>query len=252
MLRAAKKALFLIVLARITAFAQTAEIQSAELALQVSSELEIRLTEPPHWEKGCLVLEIVRSNRTNETVWLPNMGLYIDMPVTDSTIGTEWMNVYGLTDLIDYAGEPLSAGGTRVDQICLPATIAVVDTGKKTRRQITISGDLQTKALFFRSEQDYLTNKKQRERMFNMSEAERRGMTVLYPERNLLVVKVPCQEKEPSCAWGMPPLLLHGEGRVIPDIYKSNPDWNERGYRVNKKLADQKPQCVSRKPASLK
>lgn len=52
MLRAAKKALFLIVLARITAFAQTAEIQSAELALQVSSELEIRLTEPPHWEKG--------------------------------------------------------------------------------------------------------------------------------------------------------------------------------------------------------
>jgi hypothetical protein len=198
------------------------------------------------------VLEIARFNRTSETVWLPNMGLYIDMPVADSTTGTEWMNVYGLTDLIDYAGKPLSAGGTRVDEICLPATIAVVDMGKKTRRQIKVRGELQIEALFFLSEQDYLNNRKQREKMFYRSEAERKGMTVLYPQRNLLVVKVPCQEQEPSCACGMPPLLLHGEGRVIPDIYEFHPDWNERGDRVNKKLALEKPECSSGEPTSLK
>lgn len=251
MLQAGKTTLVVLILARIVAFAQTAELQGAQLALQVSNELEVRLFERPHWEQDCLALEIARSNRTNETLWLPNMGLYIDMRVTDSTTGTEWVNVYGLTDIIDYTAEPLGPGKTRHDPICLPATIAVVDQGKKTRRQLKVSGELQIEALFFVSEQDYLNSRKQREKTFNMSETQRKEMTVPYPQRNLLLIKAPCHEQEPSCACGMPPLLLHGEGRVIPDIYEFHPDWNERGDRVNKKLAQQ-PQCPSGKPLSLK
>ena len=248
MFRAAKTAVVVVVMVRLVAFAQTAEIQGTQFALQVSSELEIRLTEPPHWEKGCLVLEIARFNRTNSTVWIPNMGLYIDMPVTDPTAGTEWMNVYGLTDLIGYEATPLAAGATRLEQVCLPPTVAVVNLDKKTRRQMKVSGQLKIEALFFLSEQDYLNNRKQREKMFYMSETERKGTTVLYPQRNLLEIDVPCQEQEPSCPCGMPPLLLHGEGRAIPDIYAFHPDWNERGEGVNAKLTLQKPVCSSEKP----
>lgn len=253
MLRVGKLALFVMGLVA-SGSAQTSELHGAQLALQVSTELEIRVIEPPRWEKGCLVLAIVRSNLTSTPLWLPDSGLYIDMPVTKLTNkkgpgnGTTWINVFGITDLIGYEATPLAAGATRLDQLCLPATAAVVNRDKKTRRQLKVAGKLQIEALFFLSEQDYMNNRNQREKMFKMSEAERKGIMVLYPERNLLEIDVPCQEQESYCACEAPPLLLPGERWIVPDVYEFHPDWNERGKRINDKLNRRSAKCASKEP----
>jgi hypothetical protein len=214
------------------------------------SALEIRLGEPLKWESGCIAVSLYRTNHTSEPLFLPNRGVYIDVSVgelpdeTGRTDGIDWVNVYGLSDIGDWDATPIGPGVTVHDQYCLPSTVAVVNQDKKTRREMQLRGTLRIKAYFFPTKEEWLTNKRQHQEMFkfNMTENELRQTKFLYPQLSMLVAVIPCMTACPSLC-DKPANLLHGEQRVVPDIYEFMPGWNKRGLALNDEMARRSETC---------
>lgn len=237
--------------------AQTLEAGESQTIKELSPELEVRIIRPVLWIDGCLSLRIDRTNRAKTQLWLPNMGLYLDTSVTKlpdengKPTAMDWINVFGVTDLIDFKARPIATGETLSRTLCLPSTIAVVNGSKKTRRQIELRGRLRIKAIFFRNEQDYLMYKDQREAMFKLSDDELRHVKILYPEASELDIPIPCRHSS-TCNCEAPPPLLHGETRWVPDIYAHHKDWNERGQQLNDVLARREQECSPAKSRSVR
>jgi hypothetical protein len=227
--------------------AQTVEPRKVWPNDQSSAALQVRVKGPVLWLEHCLSVRIDRINRTNAPLWLPNNGLYVDTSITELPDkkgrgdGAEWINVAGITDLIDFNAKPIAPGAILHKDICLPESVAVVNRSAKTRRQLELRGRLRIEAFFFLSEHDYLVNKAQHEANFKQP-ATVRIEDLLYPQVSTLEIAIPCRNAAP-CSCDAPALLLYGEGRAIPDIYAHRSDWNEKGKKISKKLAHKQPPC---------
>ena len=223
--------------------------ENAAKASPLSAPLEIRLTLPVRWENGCLVVSLDRTNGTSSPLFLPHRDLDIYTSVQKlpdeqgNKKGIEWINVVGLSDILNWEATPIAPGETVHKRYCLSPTVAVVHQQKKTHRELQLRGKLRIDAYYFLTEKDWLTNKAQHDAMLRMSEDELRRMEVLYPEVSTVEVEIPCRANDCASQCDKPAALLPGEMRVVPDIYSFHPDWKERGRAINDEMARKSPPC---------
>lgn len=243
-----KSAILILLIGSTGTLAQTVDAGRSLSADKGSPALQVRVTGPVLWLEHCLSLRIDRTNRSNTPLWIPNDGLYVDTSITELSDkkgrrdAAEWVNVLGVTDLIDFDSKPIAPGSTLHENLCLPETVAVVNRTAKTRRQIELRGRLRIAAFFFLTERDYLTNKAEHEAMFRNSGTAAKGRLTVYPEATKTEISIPCRNSR-ACRCDMPALLLYGESPIIPDIFAYRTDWNKRGKRINGKLAHKQPPC---------
>jgi hypothetical protein len=216
---------------------------------KVPQSLEIRLTKPVQWKDGCLSISLDRINRSPLPRFLPVKGLYLYGSVSE--VGDDadkkpqqgWRNVYGLSDLGDWGATAIAPGTTVHDELCLFSTIVVVNLDRQTRREIPLRGRLKIDAYYFLTEEDWQKNKSQKELMLRTPANQRRETDILYPRVVTIFTAIPCREGDCPSRCDDPPPVLHGENRVVPDVFDFEPDWKARGKTVGEELARKYPPC---------
>ena len=209
---------------------------------ETATMLEIH-TNTPKWANGCLDLTVERVNASRQAIYIPERnGLLISLATKrihdDPNKQHEdvWVPIFGLSDIVSFDAHSLAAGARTTDHFCLPATSAVIDRQKKTRRQVPVRGRVQILAGYFPTEADWRAFKAQREQMFAVP--QKKWPTVLLrAEEASLEVPLPCPP-QPECPADCmtSPLITEGEQTVVPDIYKFYEDWNERGRTLLEEL----------------
>ena len=222
---------------------------------KVPEPLEIRLAKPPQWKDGCLSVSLDRTNHSPLPRFLPVKGLYIYSSASE--VGDDadkdpehgWRNVYGLSDLGDWGATAIAPGTTVHDEFCLGSTIPVVSLERQTRREIPLRGRLKIDAYYFLTEEDWQKNKSQKEEMLRTPARQWRQTDLLYPQVVTIFTAIPCPEGECTSTCDHPPLVLHGENRVVPDVFDFHPDWKARGKAIGDELARNSPPCPEANPA---
>ncbi len=225
-------------------------VLSSDLAAQPSPRpLEIRLTKPLKWANGCLQVSINRVNRSANPLFLPTTGLFVASSATLAADvsaephGVRWFTVFGASDVVDLNAMPLAAGLTIHDYECIGSTFAVNNPKKKTRREVPVRGKLRIYANYFLSEQDWRTHKSQMEEMFRTPPDK--WKEILKPEVTTITVPIPCRESDCEHDCNAPPIVLAGEGMIIPDTLSGAREWIKRGKAINDQLAKQLAPCIS-------
>jgi hypothetical protein len=204
---------------------------------KASKSLEIRLTRPLGWENGCLQINFDVMNRSATTVFLPEMGLYIDSSAKllssdpEKNGSEQWLNVYGFSDVITGpVVEPLAPGAARRGGFCAPSTVDVVSLMDQMWRQIPVRGKLRITAQYY---------------LFDLSRHTSRSTYLVVqrpaPRMSTLVVPIPCPKG--GCAFGCegPPLIVEGETQMFPDITPHDAEWLERGNQRDTQLRNLHP-----------
>jgi hypothetical protein len=194
--------------------------------------LEIRLAKPLKWEDGCLDVSLDLVNRSAKPVFLPTMGLYIDVPakllssVPEKNGSEKWLNLYGASDIVPILSvKPLAPGAATHDGHCMRSTIDVVDFGSQIWRDVPVRGRLRVSVQYYPSD----PNQPPPRSKYLATEH-----TV--PLVATLVLSIPCPYG--GCAVGCdgPPAIEEGEGQIVPDISPHNREWIERGNERNIEL----------------
>jgi len=139
-----------------------------------TSMLGVRIVAAPRWVNGCLQLTVERVNITSKPIYVPNRGLFAwsSTKLLQTSSKTEaknrWVLIHGGSDVADFEANFLPAHASIKDALFLPQTFAVVDMRRETRRQIVVRGLLKIEALYFRTEEEWTTNKTQHEEMFRL------------------------------------------------------------------------------------
>jgi len=220
-----------------------------------SAPLTIRLTTPPHWEKDCLAFGLDRTNSSSSSLFIPDMGLYISTSVNDlsnetSNEGTQgWINVYGASDMVSWEARELLPGATLHDQRCLYPQVAIIDMKRQSRRLIPLHGKLRIDAYYFLNEENWRLSKSEHEAMLREHGASNNTKRH-YAEAVTQFIVIPCRESgcDPIC--NQPPPILHGENRVVPDVFYLEPDWGVRGQKITDELSLKFPACSDPNPRS--
>jgi hypothetical protein len=228
----------------------TSHRQTNNLGKDSASPLEIRLAGSPHWEKDCLDVSMDRINRSSVPLFLPVKGLYIAMSVNEvSDTGKKrearWINVFGLSDIGIWEAAPLAPGATVHDEKCLYPEVAIVNLETQTRRLIPLRGRLEIDAYYFLTKDDWQNDKRNHEDMFrtkpgqwDLDKIARHG-----PKLVSVQAVIPCRDTNCVSSCDAPPLVLAGEGRVVPDVFDLEPDWGARGTKISEDLARDAPEC---------
>lgn len=199
---------------------------------KTSEGLEIRLTKPLGWENGCMQISFDVRNRSAKSVFLPNMGLYIDSSakllssVPEKNGRERWLNLYGTSDTVTgLVVEPLAPGAARRGEFCAPSMVDVVSLMNQLWRQIPVRGKLRITAQY------YLFDPNRHAPQSNYLAVQRP-----VPRKSTLIVAVPCPEG--GCASGCegPPLIVEGEAQMFPDIAPHQGEWLERGHERDTQL----------------
>jgi hypothetical protein len=237
------------------------EAKSADVAMtpeQTRSEnnasLEIRLTAPLRWEKGCLLIGLDRINHSSEPMYLTRMGPYFDLALDVSMVAgskgeqVEWVNVYGVSDLVTFDAIPLAAGATLHTDFCFNPTIPVVNFKRETRRVIPLRGRMQIGVSYFPNEVSWKRNLQwHHDPPAPLAPNEQTGPPPddLAPLWVRITVAIPCSDATCKSACAAPPIGFPGEVREVPDVSRLTPEWNVRGQKVTEELADKSPSCRS-------
>jgi hypothetical protein len=210
--------------------------------------LNIRVLTSPRWDGNCLKLTIERANRGTNVVYLPNRGLYGWSSTTEfrnleTTQGKHrWLLIYGASDVPDFDAKPLSSGESIDDDLCLRRTVGVVDMHKHTYRAIPVRGRLKIQALYFRTREEWITNKAQHEEMFRLP--PNKWPKVLEPQTTSVTLAIPCSLKSECPAdCKVPPPIMPGENVTIPDVFRWNEGWNNDGSELTKTLLHKFSSC---------
>jgi hypothetical protein len=211
------------------------------------ASLEVRLTSPPRWENGCLLVSLDRINRSSSSIYLTKMGPYFYIALSVSPTGPEevnWVNVYGVSDLKTSDAVPLLPASTVHNEFCLAPTIWVVDREKQTHREIPVRGKLRIDASFFSSEDAWRANKESHSKNVIPPLRPDAPVNVPEPEWSRTFAAIPCPPNSNcigSCQ--QPPSGLQGEYRAVPDVYGLDPEWNARGKLLTEELNTKFPGC---------
>lgn len=225
----------------------SALVQTPQTQQRSSSPLEIRLTKPAHWEKGCLTISLDRINNSSASLFLPDMGLYISGSVNEVPDGTDkkserrWLNFYGATDIIFWGADAIAPGGVVHGDYCLPPEMPVMNLNAQTRREVALRGTLRIDAYYFFTEDDWKKNKTQHEQMLRTPPKQWKDIALEQPKVVTILIRIPCQV---ACSSGCdnPPPVVHGEARIVPDGYAER-GWEVRGKTVGDDLARKFPAC---------
>jgi hypothetical protein len=218
-----------------------------------SAPLEVSLTSPPRWENGCLFIALDRTNRSPSTLFLTTMGpyFYIALDVSDGeadkTESIEWVNIYGITDIIVRGASRLAPGTTIHNEFYFNPIVWVVNQKKETRREIPLRGRLRVDVSYFRREESWGGNKE----WYNTNTPPRLGPDgnpigpppAIAPEWSRSFLAIPCAVADCKSECIRPPAGIPDEFRAIPDAYYIFPDWNERGKLLSEHVARRWPSC---------
>lgn len=223
--------------------------QANQLQEKPSAPLEIRLVEPPQWQKGCLNISLDRINHSSSPLFLPYMGLYVYISVQElgDDAGTQnrrgWINVYGVSDIVGWEATAIAPSAAVHDRNCLPAGVFVVNLKTKTRREIPVRGKLRIDAYYFLTEKDWQQNKSSHEEMFHTPPDQWHKITRHDPKVVTIYSAIPCRKPGCESFCNDPPLILHGENRVVPDVFNHAPGYEARGKKISEELARKFPPC---------
>jgi hypothetical protein len=236
-----------VMLAAFLIFAGMRAGRSSSANLQSQQPLEVFITELLQWKNGCLQVSIDRVNRSSNPIFLPGSGLYISssattaVPPSGHNIEISWFPVYGASDLLDLSATPLAPGETKHNDTCVGPTFFVTNLKKETRREVQVRGQLRIDASYFLSEQDWLTNKSEREEMLRT--APDKWPKPLQPEVATVIMSIPCYESPCKASCDGPPIVLDGEVMIVPDVGSFERESNERGRAINEELAKRFSPC---------
>lgn len=237
--------LFSLILApRDQAYRQTEQPQSV-------SPLEVRVTKPLLWEEGYLKVGIDRTNHSPAPLYLPDMGTYVSLAVSEA--GTEtakgeeirWVNLHGVTDIVSWQAKPVAPQITIHDDYYFGSSVAVVNLKKETRREIPLRGKLRVDAFYFLSEEDWQKNKSWHVGVETSGEHFNpwRPPDALRPQSTTTYVEIPCHEVGCNAVCNKPPMVFPGEHRLVPDFYSIDDKAKALGKALNDELARKPPAC---------
>jgi hypothetical protein len=223
-------------------FFTTFSISSAPHPQQEApAPLEVRFTGPLRWENDCLrgALDIV--NHSSGPLFLTSMGPYfyiaLDVSKDDSQSGDdlEWVNIYGVTDIITMNANSLAAGSSVHRDFCFQPTVWVVNMRRKTRREIPVRGKLRVDVSYFAGEAEW-----KRYKDSSGHDTQRSSSPRLWSKA---FAEIPCPK--PTCVsdCNRPPVGIHGEGRLVPDVGEFIPEMNARGKELTEELLRKFPPC---------
>ena len=203
--------------------------------------LEIHV-DTPKWINGCLDLTVERVNTSAQTLYLPEWEgvifslstrlIHNDTSKKDQEI---WREFYGLSDIVYLDAYQLAAGSKTTDHFCLPETFVVVNQQGKTRRQVAVRGRLKILASYFASEEGWRTYRAENEKPWP---APWRSPSAS------LEIPLPCSpQSECTGDCTTPPPITEGERFVVPDVFQSYKDWNERGKALAVTLSRKYSAC---------
>ena len=203
--------------------------------------LEVRFTAPLRWENDCLrgALDIV--NHSSGPLSLTRMGPYFDIALDvskdepKSGDELEWVNIYGVTDLIIIAADSLAAGSSVHRDFCFQPTVWVVNLSRKTRREIPVRGRLRVEVSYFASESDWNHYKDS-----SGHQSDQLQSSLLWSKD---VAEIPCPKGTCNSDCNRPPVGIHGERRMVPDVGGAFPEMNARGKELTAELSRKFPPC---------
>lgn len=223
--------------------------QANQAQEESSAPLEIRSIEPPQWQKDCLNISLDRINHTSSPLFLPDMGLYIYTSVKElrDDDGTQtrqgWINVYGASDIVSWEATAIAPGATIHYKDCLPAGVFVVNLKMKTRREIPVRGKLRIDAYYFLTEKDWQQDKSSHEEMLRTPPDQWDKIARHDPKVVTFYSAIPCRKPGCESFCNDPPLILHGENRILPDVFYLDHDLEVRGKKLSEELARKFPDC---------
>jgi hypothetical protein len=192
----------------------------------ISQPLTIRTDGPPRWKNHCLEIIVTRTNRSKSTIFLPSFGgllVYSSVTNASNTLGqgrgVAWFLVEGMSDIIDRSVTRLAPGQTRTDTYCIGDTFPVVDSAKKTRRQVRVQGSLRIYADYYREAPNWQISKQQREEMAQTPPSQWKNYDRWNGGQVMAEIPIPCpaDANKPDCT--NPPPIFEGEHGVhIPDV----------------------------------
>jgi hypothetical protein len=227
--------------------------QETQPEKEAPASLEVRITSPPRWEKGCLFVALDRTNHSSSTLFLTTMGpyFYIALDVSNGGAnkgdGIEWVNIYGIVDIVVRGASRLAPGATVHNEFCFSPSIWVVNSKKETRREIPVRGRLRVDVSYFRTEESWTGNKE----WYDTNIPPRLGPDGkpgepprnVAPEWAQVFAAIPCSDADCKSDCIAPPVGLPDEFRAVPDAYYIFPRWNERGRLLTEELARKFPSC---------
>jgi hypothetical protein len=188
--------------------------QQAQSQQKSHAPLEIRLAEPLRWENGCLAAKVDRINRASGHLFLTKMGPYFDIALDvskdDFQTGDdlEWVNLFGVNDILDTRSDSVSPGLSVHNSFCLGPTVWVTNIQRKTRREIAVRGKMRIEVSYFLNEKDSKSYEKYGEQ----------GPLGRTREWARIFVDIPCPKTTCESECNKPPIGIHAERRIVPDV----------------------------------
>lgn len=186
--------------------------------------LEIRVTEIPKWQNGCLKVAYEVVNQTASTLWLPINGSRVNaaVQVAASQHGThekdDWATITPFFDSNPWDAAPMPPRRTDHEEPCFPRTFHVSKRSGGRGRNLPVRAQIQIVIEYFLTEQDWRTNVSQHQVMMMKAGAEWEHLQaeLLQPQTASVVLSVPCYPGEDISECNKRPRLKDGEAIWVP------------------------------------
>lgn len=204
---------------------------------ETTTSLEIRFAEPLRWENGCLATTLERVNHSAHPLFLTKMGPYFDIALDVSrdipkpAENLEWVNIFGVVDAVDSRSDVLAPGSTMRNRFCFEPIVWLTNIQQRTRRSVQIRGKMRIRVAYF-------LNKNDAERYDKHGEEGPLGRTPVFAT---FFADIPCEKS--SCDCDKPPIGIHREVRLVPDVGQFIPEVNAHGKELADELSRKFPPC---------
>jgi hypothetical protein len=187
--------------------------------------IEIRITEMPKWQNGCLKVAYNVVNQTANTLWLPINGSRVNAAVwvAASKHGTQerkadWIPITPFFDSNPWDAAPMPPRQTDHEEPCFPRTFHVSKTSGGRGRNLPMRDQIQIVIEYFLTEQELHTNEGQHRAMITKEEAERvrAQAELLQPQTASVILSVPCYPGDRASGCNKRPHLKDGEAMWVP------------------------------------
>ena len=199
--------------------------QAKDSANQIAPKpLEIRVTDMPKWQNGCLKVTYDVVNQTANTLWLPINGSRLNAAVgivasKHSTLLKDgWVSITPFFDNSPWDAAPMPPGQIDHEEPCFPRSFHVSKRPGGRGRNLPIRAQIQIVIAYFLTEQDWQTNANQLRLMMTKEGAELEHLQseLLQPQLTSVVLAVPCYPRERASDCNERPPLKDGEAIWVP------------------------------------
>lgn len=190
----------------------------------VPKPLEIRVTEAPNWQDGCLKVAYNIVNQTANTLWLPingsrvNAAVWVAAPKHGEPGKDDWVTITPFFDNNPWNAAPFPPERTDHVEPCFPRTFHVSKRSGGRGRNLPIRAQIQIVIEYFLTEQELRRNESQHQAMMMKggAEWERLQAELLQPQAASVVLSVPCYPGDRASHCNKRPHLKDGEAIWVP------------------------------------